>query len=359
MTNLMNDDKVQMKIDSINLHRASNWELIQDSPMVKFDYDEIEVPADFDEALDEKQQQEDLKNRYRFMTPEERRSLANEVVLYTLRRPHAGDKKLCIDISDWTWDKVEAPLQLIQDTDIETYYGTSEDEAMLQLAATICAPTVLAGKMCIPRCLCTTRSQTRMLEWLMRTLCSQSSGLLDSVMITMVNGCARQRNLPRSQTYSCSKYQGALSKKMMSTNIKHISEFFSTTHENKWSMHSKVREWVTGCLTPHVPNWLEKLQKSILSTKMYWISLELYNKYRYHSRYWEHNDGEFKEVIDLMKKMHEMQVFILDGHDEQAIAQKSMELFKVADADYTIAHEDIHILGEYLKEFLEPLYPLL
>ena len=37
---------------------------------------------------------------------------------------------------------MEAPLQLIQDTDIETYYGTSEDEAMLQLAATICAPTV-------------------------------------------------------------------------------------------------------------------------------------------------------------------------------------------------------------------------
>ena len=44
--------------------------------------------------------------------------------------------------------------------------------------------------------------------------------------------------------------------------------------------------------------------------------------------------------------------------DDESIAAKSVELFKVADADCTIAHDDIHILGEYLEEFLEPLYPL-
>ena len=59
-----------------------------------------------------------------------------------------------------------------------------------------------------------------------------------------------------------------------------------------------------------------------------------------------------------MKKMHEMQTFMLDDHDDESIAAKSVELFKVADADCTIAHDDIHILGEYLGEFLEPLYPL-
>ena len=110
--------------------------------MVKFDYDEIEVPADFDEALDEKQQQEDLKNRYRFMTPEERRTWLTRSSFTPCDVRMLVIRGGVIDISDWTWDKVEAPLQLIQDTDIETYYGTSEDEAMLQLAATICAPTV-------------------------------------------------------------------------------------------------------------------------------------------------------------------------------------------------------------------------
>jgi hypothetical protein len=359
MTNLMNDDKVQMKIDSINLHRASNWELIKDCPLLKFDYDEIEVPADFNEALDTKQEQEELKNRYRFMTPEERRSLTNEVVLYTLRRPYAGDEKWCHRISDWTWDKVEAPLQLIQDTDIETYYGTSEDEAMLQLAATICAPTVPAWTDVYPKLSHYhpfSNTDTQMAnqnpvftEFRPHRLRNDYNG----------NWMKETDEEPSKVTdIQLFKVSAALSKKMVGTNIKHISEFFSTTHENKWSMHSKVREWVTGCLTPHVPNWFEKLKEVDPKYKDVLDKLQPYDRYRYHSRYWDHSDGEFKEVIDLMKKMHEMQVFILDGHDEQAIAQKSMELFKVADADCTIAEDDIHILGEYLKEFLEPLYPL-
>jgi hypothetical protein len=154
------------------------------------------------------------------------------------------------------------------------------------------------------------------------------------------------------------KVSGALSKKMVGDNIKHISEFFSVLHENKWSMHSKVREWATGCMLPHVPNWFEKLKEVDPKYNDVLDKLRPYDKYRYHSKYWNNNDDEFKELIDLMKKMHQLQTFMLDDHDDEAVAQKSMELFKVADADCTIADSDIHILGEYLNEFLEPLYPL-
>ena len=38
--------------------------------------------------------------------------------------------------------KVEAPLNLLKQTSVETYYGTSEDVDLLYLAATICAPNV-------------------------------------------------------------------------------------------------------------------------------------------------------------------------------------------------------------------------
>ena len=359
MTNLLNDDKVQAKIDSINLHRVSNWELIKDCPLLKFDYDEIEVPADFDEAIERQQEQEGLKNRYRFMTPEERRSLANEVVLYTLRRPHSGDKKWCNSISDWTWDKVEAPLQLIQDTDIETYYGTSEDESMLQLAATICAPTVPSWRDVYPKLT------------MYHPFSNTDTQMANENPVFTEFRPVRLRNDYNGQWMSETdeepakvtdiqlfKVSGALSKKMVGDNIKHISEFFSTTHENKWSMHEKVREWVTGCLMPHVPTWFERLKELDPKYKDVLDKLRPYDKYRNHCHYWTRNDGEFKEVIDLMKKMHELQTFMLDDHDEQAIAQKSMELFKVADADCTIADSDIHILGQYLDEFLEPLYPL-
>jgi hypothetical protein len=359
MTNMLNDDKVQAKIDSINLHRVSNWELIKDCPLLKFDYDEIEVPADFDEALDVKQQQEDLKNRYRYMTPEERRSLANEVVLYTLRRPHAGDKKWCNSISDWTWDKVEAPLQLIQDTDIETYYGTSEDESMLQLAATICAPTVPSWQHVYPG--------LPMYHPFSNTdtnVANQNPVFTEFRPHRLRNDYngewmrETEQEPAKVTDIQLFKVSGALSKKLVGDNIKHISEFFSVLHENKWSMHKKVREWATGCMLPHVPTWFERLKELDPKYNDVLDKLRPYETYRHHSRYWTHNEGEFKEIIDLMKKMHELQTFMLDDHDDEAVAQKSMELFKVADADCTIADSDIHILGQYLDEFLEPLYPL-
>ena len=359
ITNVLNDDKVQAKIDAINLHRVSNWELIKDSPIVKFDYDEIEVPADFDEAVSKKQEQEDLKNRYRFMTPEERRREANEVVLYTLRRPHTGDRRWCNNLTDWVWDKVEAPLQLIQDTDIETYYGTSEDESMLQLAATICAPTVPGWRDVYP-----TLSHYHPFSNTDTQVANENPVFTEFKPHRFRNDYngkwmgETDREPAKVTDIQLFKVSAALSKKMVGGNIKHISEFFSTIHENKWSMHSKVREWVTGCLMPHVPNWFERLKEIDPKYRDVLDKLQPYDKYRHHSRYWSHNDDEFKEVINLMKKMHEMQTFMLDDHDEQAVAQKSMELFKVGDADCTIADSDIHILGQYLDEFLEPLYPL-
>ena len=359
ITNLMNDDKVQMKIDSLNLYRASNWELIKDCPLLKFNYDEIEVPANFDEAMDVKQQQEDLKNRYRYMTPEERRREGGEVVLYTLRRPHTGDTKWCNDISDWTWDKVEAPLQLVQDTDIETYYGTSEDEHLLQLAATICAPSVPDW----------TNVYTKLSEY--HPFSNTDTNMANRNPVFTEFRPVRFRNDYNGEWMSQTdeepakvidiqlfKVSATLSKKMVGTNVKHISEFFSVLHENKWSMHKKVREWATGCMLPHVPTWFEKLKEVDPKYRDVLDKLMPYQKYQQHSRYWNQNDGEFKEVIDLMKKMHQLQTFMLDDHDDEAIAAKSVELFKVADADCTIAHDDIHILGQYLDEFLEPLYPL-
>jgi hypothetical protein len=358
-TNTYNDPKVQAKIDSINLSRVANWELFKDSPLVKFNYDEIEVPADFNKVLEKQEEVEGLKNRYRFMTPEERRNVANEVVLYTLRRPYAGDKKWCNDISDWTWDKVEAPLQLIQNTDIETYYGTSEDESMLQLAATICAPTVPSWQDVYPTLsmyhpYANTDTQVAnenpvFTEFRPHRFRNDHNGSWMSQVDT------EPTKVTDIQLF---KVSGALSKKMVGDNVKHISEFFSVLHENKWSMHSKVREWATGCMLPHVPNWFEKLKEVDPKYKDVLDKLRPYDKYRHHSRYWNHNDDEFKEIIDLMKKMHQLQSFMLDDHDDEAVAQKSMELFKVADADCTIADADIHILGQYLDEFLEPLYPL-
>ena len=359
-TNVYNDPKVQAKIDSINLNRVSNWELFKDSPMVRFDYEEIEVPDGFEEVLTKQEIQEDLKNRYRYMTPEQRRREANEVVLYTLRRPYTGDGRWANSISDWTWDKVEAPLQLVQDTDIETFYGTSEDEHMLQLAATICAPTVpnwqdVYTSLSTYHVFANTDVHDSMNPNPVFTEFRPVRFRNDYNGNWMSGVDQEPAKVTDIQLY---KVSAGLSKKLAGTNVKHISEFFSTLHENKWSMHDKVREWATGCMLPHVPTWFEKLSNVDPKYRDVLNKLMPYHKYRRHNHYWDTRQPEFKEIIDLMKKMHQLQTFMLDDHDEEAVAQKSMELFKIADADCTIADDDIYILGQYLEEFLEPLYPL-
>ena len=116
---------------------------MKDSPVIKWDYDEIEVPEDFSEEVTSEEEIRAQHGQFQILTPAVRRALTGYQVLFSLRRADSGyEKKYAHHIDDWVWDKVEAPLNLIQKTSVETYYGTSEDADLLYLAATICAPQV-------------------------------------------------------------------------------------------------------------------------------------------------------------------------------------------------------------------------
>ena len=141
-TNVHNDPKVQAYVDNVNLMRIRNWALMNDSPVIKWNYDEIEVPEDFSEEVTSEEEIRAQHGQFQNLTPAERRALTGNQVLFTLRRADSGDKRYAHRVDDWVWDKVEAPLKLIQKTSVETYYGTSEDADLLYLAATICAPQV-------------------------------------------------------------------------------------------------------------------------------------------------------------------------------------------------------------------------
>ena len=129
---------------------------------------------------------------------------------------------------------------------------------------------------------------------------------------------------------------------------------------NKWTMNEQVKEWFTGCMLPKIPDWVSKLQEVDPQYEdVFTKCIEYQNKYEHHNNFYFHKGNEkTQEVISLMKKMHDMQVFLLDNDDPEAIKNKSLEVFKVSDIQSTIMDEDMLILGQYLKEFLEPLRPL-
>ena len=136
------------------------------------------------------------------------------------------------------------------------------------------------------------------------------------------------------------KVSGKTAKQLEGSNAKHISSFFSTLEDNKWTMNEHVREWFTGCMLPEIPDWVLTLREVDPQYKdVYERCIAYVNKYKNHGRYFDTKDDRFKDVIDTMRKMHDMQVFMMD-------------------TDATIMDEDMLILGQYLEEFLEPLRPL-
>jgi len=350
-------------IDNVNLMRVRNWELIKDSSTIKWNYDEIEIPEDFEAGVLHDEEIRAQHGKFENLTPAERRELTGEQVLFTLRRADSGDKKYANEVDDWIWDKVEAPLNLLKQTSVETYYGTSEDVDLLYLAATICAPNVPDWNGVYPD-----------LDYWHQNRNTHSHARNHNPVFTnfkpqrffsdyygkWASGMGEDKTAQKETPIQLYKVSGKMAKQLDGSNAKHISAFFSMIDNNKWTMNEQVKEWFTGCMLPKIPDWVSKLQEVDPQYEdVFTKCIEYQNKYEHHNNFYFHKGNEkTQEVISLMKKMHDMQVFLLDNDDPEAIKNKSLEVFKVSDIQSTIMDEDMLILGQYLKEFLEPLRPL-
>ena len=65
------------------------------------------------------------------------------------------------------------------------------------------------------------------------------------------------------------KVSGKTAKQLEGSNAKHISSFFSTLEDNKWTMNEHVREWFTECMLPEIPDWVFDLRKLTHSIETY------------------------------------------------------------------------------------------
>ena len=344
--------------DAIDMARDSNWELIKDSKVIKWDYDELEVPKDFEDNLEAMEEAAIANISFANMSAEERRKLSGTDVLYTLRRPSSGEDKYSTSVESWVFDKVEAPLNSIKNSSIETFYGTKEDEALLKLAATICAPQVPRWQDIYPVASpweMTYRNDTAVDG---HPCFSQ----FNPVRFHKWNGGWPEGLSPvdavKQTDIQIFKVSQKTAKVLKGSNAKHISEFFSIIENDKWTMHSKARQWLTGTALVHLPEWVGQLRRIDPQFGDVYDKLREYDKYQYYKNSLTPESEAAQDIIRLMKKMHEMQIFLESTDDSEQIKAKSLELFKVADIDCTIFNDEILQLSLYMEEYLEPLRPL-
>lgn len=345
--------------DAIDQAREANWELIKDSTCIKWDYDEMEVPSEFLGRLEAIEKAEVNNIHFANLSAEERRSLSGYDVLYSLRRNHGGQDQYSRDMDKWVFDKVEAPLDSIKNSTVDTFYGTKEDEKLLMIAATMCSPQVVGWSEVYP-----------LANFYDMTYSSNAHSdsnpcfsLFNPVRFYSWDGKWPNKLNPTDavaqtdiQLFRVSK---KTSKVLEGSNAKHISEFFSVMKDDKWTMHEKARQWLTGVLLCDIPGWLNELRAVNPKYGEVHRKLEHLRKFSNYKYQLEHNSETANEIIGLMKKMHDMQVFLKSTDDPLQIRAKSLELFKVADIDCAIFEDETLELSLYLDEFLKPITPLL
>lgn len=344
--------------DAIDMARDANWELIEDSDIINWDYDKVEVPSEFIDQIETLEKAAVQNIAFYNMSAQERRAASGTDVLYSLRRPYSGENKYSVDIEDWVFDKVEAPLDSIKNTTIDTYYGTKEDEILIKLAATICAAQVPAWDDVYP--LANSYEMTYHNDTAVHGKACFS--VFNPHRFHKWNGGWPDKLSPLDAVNQTDIQLFRVSKKtakaLDGSSAKHISEFFSVIKDDKWTMNEKAKQWLTGVMLTDIPDWLGHLRHINPKFGEVHDKLNAYSKFRYYKNQLSTQSEDAKQIIGLMKKMHTMQTFLLSTDDPEQIRAKSLELFKVADIDCTIFDEEILQLSVYLEEFLEPLRSL-
>jgi hypothetical protein len=355
-------ENIQKAIDAININRIRNWDLIKDSSVIKWNYDDIEVPSSFEDSLELQEKLGLATQKYYHMTPEERRAVAGHDVFFTLRRPHTQAEGHSLGPDAWVWDKVEGPIDNVKNPPVDTYYGTSDDEALLKFAAYLSAPSVTSWDSVFPFANTYEFSYRNNMHGVHSNPCFST---LLPVRFRKWDGRWPEKMGPGEEQKQTDLQLFRVSRKMgkmlEGSGARHISEFFSVESNNTWTMHDKVKRWFTGCMLPYVPEWVKELKHIDPRYE------DVYNRFREYDRF-RHMDhrglnlsvqsDEVKQLVELMNKMHQMQLLVNQTDDIDQIRAKSAELFRVSDVEATIFDEEMLTLGQYMEDYLEPLRPL-
>ena len=329
---------------------------LRKSNRVKY-YEDIEVNDEWLREFKTVAKQREEMAAMSYMTPEERRRIQERMVAYTLRKCTKGRYSTTRSETGYVWDKVEPRTSDLMNTETRTYYGTTEDEESLILAADILQkqnPT--HDQVWGPeRNAYDEQDERPVYFW-------------EYPPVRSYYGDEPNDNWTDNQKLDWDRPQllrvnAKVAKHMASNpNCKHIDEFFYTaTADNHISVDPAIRRWYTGyCMLLDSTNFMEHMKL---------INKDMHDNYMQIEYYRRHTTGTYgiKNYLDkpqmaMFNKMIEFHKFLdsLNQDDPNVIAAKSKELFvftdvtcnSVVDEDMIIAYEDLLLYLEPISVFL-------
>ena len=336
---------------------------LRKSSRIKY-YEDIEVDDDWLTEFKKIAKQREEVAAMSHMTAEERRKIQERMVAYTLRKCTKGHYSSTKSQTGYVWDKVEPRTSDLMNTETRTYYGTTEDEGSLILAADILE----------------LQNPTHNEVW------STNRGAYDDQdsnpvyfweypPVRSYYNDEPDERWTKNQKLDWDRPQllrvNAKTAKHMASNpnCKHIDEFFYTaTDNNHVSVDPAIRRWYTG--------YCMQFENAGFMHKMKLVNKEMYDNYEEIITYIHDTTGTYsiknwldKPQMAMFNKMIEFHKFLdtlnQDGETTQeeyhAIKAKSRELFvftdvtcnSVVDKDMIIAYEDLLLYLEPISVFLD------
>tara|TARA_R110000823_G_scaffold12568_7_gene42135 strand:- start:288 stop:3128 length:2841 start_codon:yes stop_codon:yes gene_type:complete len=338
---------------------------LRKSSRVKY-YEDIEVDDNWLVEFKKVAKQREELAALSYMTPEDRRKVQERMVAYTLRKCTKSGYSSSKSETGYIWDKVEPRTSDLMNTETTTYYGTTEDEGSLILAADILEH----------------QNPTHRQVWEDRRNAYDDQDdnpvyFWEYPPVRSYSGDEPSNSWTDKQKLDWDRPQllrvNAKTAKHMASNIncKHIDEFFYTaTDNNHFSADPAIRRWYTG--------YSMQFENAGFMEKMKLVNKEMYDNYIEVTEYCNNTTGQYgiknhldKPQMKMFKKMIEFNSFLdsldakLDGNYKtdvsDAVKAKSRELFvftdvtcnSVIDEDMIIAYEDLLLYLEPISTFLQ------
>tara|TARA_R110002050_G_scaffold123466_1_gene242247 strand:- start:3224 stop:5968 length:2745 start_codon:yes stop_codon:yes gene_type:complete len=320
-------------------------------------YDSVEVPEDFIVECKEVEAEDEEKSKFTNLSAVDRREIEKRMVAYTLRWDHLKEYNLILE-------KIEPKAKDLMSSSTRIYYCTKEDEGKMRAAALLLKNVAPHFKEVYPEAGWSDNGNQREapnypIFWYehppVRFMKWDNKGQYHDWAVNPVQGW----DTPQLIRVSQNKVKFIT----QNPNVKHIDELFlQLTDNNGYTMDNSLIKYYTAHKLEKINNFkfLQGL-KCIHPTLQedYCELMDLRNDN--YSRYEYRKVAEIAPaIVEHMDKVFEFQKFMTQCDDEDLIAQKSKELFVLADISNAKA-ADLTILAKYdnILEFAEEVKPLL